>query len=141
MTNDTDATNETAPTTTERTKLPTHWRKVLTRTNKHMLFSEDLGPVGTKVDVEISDVTIEKVKNEDGISEMPSLSFTGAKKRLGLNKGNCKTMKKLCDTDDPNQWSGWITLVVVSEKIAGEPTDCIRIAPKRPEPKQKAAAK
>jgi hypothetical protein len=113
-------------------KLPNHWRKILTRTNKHMLFSEDIGPVGTKVDVEISEVTIEKVKNEDGISEMPSLSFTGAKKRLGLNKGNCKTMKKICDTDDPNQWSGWITLVVTSEKIAGEPTDVIRIAPKRP---------
>lgn len=123
--------------TTEKPKLPTHWRKILTRTNKHMLFSEDIGPVGTKVDVEISEVTIEKVKNEDGISEMPSLSFVGAKKRFGLNKGNCKTMKKLCDTDDPNQWSGWVTLVVVSEKIAGEPTDVIRIAPKRPAPKVK----
>lgn len=129
--------NETEQTATDRPKLPTHWRKILKRTNSHMLFSEDLGPVGTKVDVEISDVTIEKVKNEDGVSEMPALSFTGAKKRLGLNKGNCKTMKKLCDTDDPNQWNGWITLVVVSEKIAGEPTDCIRIAPKRPESKGK----
>jgi hypothetical protein len=133
MTNETDA-QQTEQTDAQqpRQKLPTHWRKILTRTNKHMLFSEDLGPVGTKVDVEISDVTIEKVKNEDGVSEMPSLSFTGAKKRLGLNKGNCKTMKKLCDTDDPNQWNGWITLVVVSEKIAGEPCDVIRIAPRRP---------
>ncbi len=122
---------------TPKAKLPTHWRKILTRTNKHMLFSEDLGPVGTKVDVEISEVTIEKVKNEDGISDMPSLSFYGAKKRLGLNKTNCKTMKKLCDTDDPNQWNGWVTLVVVSEKIAGEPTDVVRIAPKRPEPQQR----
>jgi hypothetical protein len=125
---------------TTKPKLPTHWRKILTRTNKHMLFSEDLGPVGTKVDVEISEVTIEKVRNEDGLSEMPSLSFTGAKKRFGLNKGNCKTMTKLCGTDDPNQWTGWITLVVVNEKIGGEPTDCIRIAPKRPEPKKAKAA-
>lgn len=118
-------------------KLPNHWRKILTRTNKHMLFAEDIGPVGTKVDVEISEVTIEKVKNEDGLSEMPSLSFFGAKKRFGLNKGNCRTMKKLCgDSDDPNTWGGWVTLVVVSEKIAGEPMDVIRIAPKRPEPKK-----
>jgi hypothetical protein len=132
MTQDADKqTEQPAP----KQKLPTHWRKILTRTNKHMLFSEDIGPVGTKVDVEISEVTIEKVRNEDGITEMPSLSFTGAKKRLGLNKGGCKTMTKLCETDDPNQWSGWVTLVVVSEKIAGEPTDCIRIAPKRPAPK------
>lgn len=133
-TNEQDAPQQTeaAQDATPRPKLPNHWRKILTRTNKHMLFSEDIGPVGTKVDVEISEVTIEKVRNEDGISEMPSLSFTGAKKRLGLNKGNSKTMSKICGTDDPNQWGGWITLVVVSEKIAGEPTDVIRIAPKRP---------
>lgn len=132
MTQDTDEMSAAESQPATKQKLPTHWRKILTRTNKHMLFSEDLGPVGTKVDVEISEVTIEKVRNEDGISEMPSLSFTGAKKRLGLNKGNAKTMAKLCGTDDPNQWGGWVTLVVVSEKIAGEPTDCIRIAPKRP---------
>jgi hypothetical protein len=137
MTNEQDATQPTEPAqdATPRPKLPTHWRKILTRTNKHMLFSEDIGPVGTKVDVEISEVTIEKVRNEDGISEMLSLSFVGARKRLGLNKGNCKTMTKLCETEDPNQWSGRITLLVVSEKIAGEPTDCIRIAPKRPAPR------
>ena len=134
MANESETSTEPQP-ETGRTKLPTHWRKILTRTNKHMLFCEDLGPVGTKVDVEISDVTIEKVRNEDGISEMPALSFSGAKKRFGCNKGNSKTMAKLCGTEDPNQWGGWITLVVVSEKIAGEPTDCIRIAPKRPAPK------
>jgi hypothetical protein len=122
-------------------KLPNHWRKILTRTNKHMLFSEDIGPVGTKVDVEISEVTIEKVRNEDGLSDMPALSFYGAKKKFGLNAGNCKTMKKLHDgVEDPNQWNGWITLVIVNEKIGGEPTDCIRIAPKRPEPKKPKAA-
>jgi hypothetical protein len=121
-------------------KLPNHWRKILTRTNKHMLFSEDIGPVGTKVDVEISEVTIEKVRNEDGITEMPSLSFTGAKKRFGCNKGNSKVMSKLCGSEDPNTWGGWITLVVISEKIGGEPTDVIRIAPKRPEPKKPKAA-
>jgi hypothetical protein len=139
MANESETSTETETTAdaSQRPKLPTHWRKILTRTNKHMLFSEDIGPVGTKVDVEISEVTIEKVRNEDGISEMPSLSFTGAKKRLGLNKGNCKTMTKLCGTEDPNQWSGGITLVVISEKIAGEPCDVIRIAPKRPAPRSK----
>ena len=134
MANESETSTETVP----GAKLPDHWRKIVKRTNKHMLFSEDIGPPGTKVDVEISEVTIEKVKNEDGISDMPSLSFTGAKKRLGLNAGNCKQMNKLCGTNDPNQWSGWITLVVTNEKIGGEPTDCIRIAPKRPTPKVKA---
>lgn len=122
---------------TGRPKLPTHWRRILVRTNKHMLFAEDLGPVGTKVDVEIVATTIEDVKNEDGISKMPALTFAGAKKRLALNKTNSKTMEKICETPDPNLWRGWITLVVVSTKIAGEPTDAIRIAPKRPAPKVK----
>ena len=48
-----------------------------------------------------------------------------------------KQMNKLCGTNDPNQWGGWITLVITNEKIGGEPTDCIRIAPKRPAPKVK----
>jgi hypothetical protein len=131
MTTEADEPNQTAPT---KAPLPTHWRRILLRTNKHMLFAEDLGPVGTKVDVEISDV-----KNEDGISKMPALSFANTKsgKRLALNKTNAKTMEKICDTPDPNLWRGWVTLVVVSTKIAGEPTDAIRIAPKRPAAKVK----
>jgi hypothetical protein len=137
MANESETSTETAP--TAKAPLPSHWRKILTRTNKHMLFAEDLGPVGTKVDVEISDVTIEDVKNEDGISKMPALSFANTKsgKRLALNKTNAKTMEKICDTPDPNLWRGWVTLVVVSTKIAGEPTDAIRIAPKRPAAKVK----
>jgi hypothetical protein len=119
-------------------KLPTHWRKIVGRTNKHMLYAEDIGPVGTKVDVEIADVSTSPVQNEDGTSDMISLAFVGSKsgKRLGLNTTNCKTMAKICGTDDPNQWGGWITLVVKSEKIAGEPMSVVRIMPKRPEPKQ-----
>jgi hypothetical protein len=125
---ETTETNETP----SASRLPSHWRKILIRTNKHLLFSEDIGPVGTKIDVEIVDVTIEKVKNEDGLSDMPALSFAGAKKRFALNRTNCKALQKICDTEDPNLWRGWITLVVVQAKIAGEPTEAIRIAPKRP---------
>jgi hypothetical protein len=135
MTNETAEQQQTetdAQTDAPRQKMPTHWRKILVRTNKHLLFAEDIGPVGSKVDVEIVDTMIEKVKNEDGLSDMPALSFAGAKKRLALNKTNCTTLSKICDTQDPNLWRGWVTLVVVSTKIAGEPTDAIRIAPKRP---------
>src|SRR5687767_8373619 len=106
--------NESETSTETPAKLPTHWRKILVRTNKHMLFAEDLGPVGTKVDVEIVDTTIEDMKNEDGVSKMPALTFAGAKKRLALNKTNSKTLEKICETPDPNLWRGWITLVVVS---------------------------
>ena len=118
-----------------QTKAPIHWRKVLKRTNDQHLFSEDLGPNGTKIDVEIVDSAIEKIKNEDGLTEMPVLMFAGAKKRLFLNRTNCKTLEKLCDTPDINQWRGPITLVVVRTKVGPEEMDAIRIAPKRPAPK------
>lgn len=113
-------------------KTPVHWRKVLKRTNDRHLFSEDLGPAGTKIDVEIVDSTVEKIKNEDGLTEMPVVMFAGAKKRLFLNRTNCKTLEKICDTPDINLWRGPITLVVVRTKVGPEEMDAIRIAPKRP---------
>lgn len=118
-------------------KSPIHWRKVLKRTNDQLLFAEDLGPPGTKVDVEIVDSGIEKVKNEDGLTEMPVVMFAGAKKRLALNRTNCKTIEKLCGTPDINAWRGPITLVVVRTKVGPEEMDAIRIAPNRPAPKVK----
>lgn len=118
-------------------KTALHWRKVLKRTNDQLLFSEDIGPVGTKIDVEIVDSGIEKVKNEDGLTEMPCVSFAGARKRLALNRTNCKTLEKLCGTPDINGWRGPITLVVVQVKVGPEETEAIRIAPRRPERKAK----
>lgn len=122
----------------QQTKAPLHWRKILRRTNEQLLFAEDIGPPGTKIDVEIVDSGIEKVKNEDGLTEMPVVSFAGAKKRLALNRTNCKTLEKINDTPDINAWRGPITLVVVRTKVGPDEVDAIRIAPKRPAPKAKA---
>lgn len=121
----------------ETTKTALHWRRVLKRTNDQLLFAEDLGPPGTKVDVDIVDTGIEKVKNEDGLTEMPVVSFAGAKKRLALNRTNCKTLEKICDTPDIHSWRGMITLVVVRTKVGPDEVDAIRIAPKRPAAKVK----
>lgn len=119
-------------------KAPLHWRRVLKRTNDQLLFAEDIGPVGTKIDVEIVDSATEKVKNEDGLTEMPVIMFAGAKKRLALNRTNSKSLEKICDTPDIHAWRGMITLVVVRTKVGPDEVDAIRIAPKRPAPKQKA---
>lgn len=122
----------------------THWRTAHKRLNAHLLFAEDIGPVGTKVDVEIVDAVIEKVKGEDGIKEMPILTFAGAKKRLGLNVGNSKTVETLCGTPNVHEWRGWITLVVFRRQYfdqktkQNQETDAILVANKRPAPKQKA---
>ena len=124
-------------------KPPIHWRKAHKRLNEHLLFAEDIGPVGTKVDVEVVDSAIEKVKGEDGVKEMPVIAFAGAKKRLGLNVGNSKTMETLCDTPDVHSWRGPITLVVIRRQYfdqktkQNQETDAICIANKRPTPKAK----
>jgi hypothetical protein len=120
-----------------------HWRHVHKRLNEHMLFAEDLGPVGTRVDVEVIDSGVFAVKGEDGSKDMPWLAFRGAdgkprKKKLGLNVSNCKSMEMLCGTADYTHWRGWVTLVVVRTKFydtklkAMAETDAIRIATERP---------
>jgi hypothetical protein len=117
---------------------PTHWRKVTGRLNDHLLFAEDLGPVGTRVDVEVVDSGAMKVKGEDGEKDMVWLAFAGKKKRLGLNVGNSKSMEALTGTPDYPTWRGPITLVVVRTKYhdmktrSMMETDAIRIHNERP---------
>ncbi len=119
-----------------------HWRKVTGRMNDHLLFAEDLGPVGTRVDVDVVDSGAFKVKGEDGEKDMVWLGFAGKKKRLGLNVSNNKSMEAITGTPDFTTWRGPITLVVVrtkyyDAKLKGmTETDAIRIAPERPRQKQ-----
>ncbi len=117
----------------------THWRKVHKRKNDHVLFAEDLGPVGTKVDVEVVESGVFSLSGADNKSKaMPWLAFRGKTKKLGLNVTNSKAMQSICGTPMVEQWRGWITLVVVrttytdaqtKERVT---TDAIRIAAERP---------
>lgn len=122
----------------QQAKPANHWRKVTGRMNDHLLFAEDLGPVGTKVDVEVVDSGVFKVKGEDGEKDMVWLGFAGKKKRLGLNVSNNKSMEAITGSPDFMTWRGLITLVVVrtkyyDAKLKGmTETDAIRIAPERP---------
>lgn len=125
-------------------KTGTHWRHVHRRMNEHLLFAEDLGPVGTKVDLEVIDSGQIAVKGAGKRTKpMPWLAFAGRDgkpktKRLGLNVTNCKTMEAITGTPVIEQWRGWITLVVVATEYTdsetGErcKTHAIRIAPTRP---------
>jgi hypothetical protein len=121
----------------------THWRKVHKRMHAHLLYAEDLGPLGTEVDVEIIDSGVFVVKEIKGEKEMPWLAFRGGdgkprQKKLGLNPTNCKTMKSLSNSPYVEEWRGWIRLVVVETEYKDqntgrkELTDAIRIAPRRP---------
>lgn len=117
----------------------THWRHVHRRMNEHLLFAEDLGPVGTRVDVEVVDSGHFQVKGAGKRSKpMPWLAFRGKQKKLGLNVTNCKAMEAIAGSPVIEQWRGWITLVVVqteyTDSETGErmKTHAIRIAPTRP---------
>jgi len=128
-------------------KADVHWRKVHRRLNEHLLFAEDLGGYGAKPrDVEIIDSGVIKVKGQDGDKDMPWLAFAGAKKKLGLNVGCCKTMQTLSGSGVVSDWRGWITLIVVRTTYSDPKTkerietDAIRIAPKRPQPARQHAA-
>ena len=121
----------------------THWRTVHKRMNENLLFAEDLGGLGGKVDVEIVDSGVAMVKGSDDSKNMPWIAFRGVdgkpkQKRLALNVTNSKTMQSIAATGVIEQWRGWITLVVVittyfdQKTKQMEKTEAIRIAPKRP---------
>lgn len=127
----------------QRSPAVTHWRKVHKRKNDHLLFAEDIGPVGSSVDVEIIDSGVITVEGADDKKPMPWLAFAGksgkpGQKRLALNVTNCKTMQSLAGTGAIEHWRGWVTLLVVETTYYDqatkkkETTDAIRIAPKRP---------
>lgn len=117
---------------------PHHWRHILRRANEDFLFAEDIGPKGSTVAVEIVDSGVGAVKTRSGSEPMPWVGFRGKKKKLGLNRTNCKTLETLCGTPDYMKWRGWVTLVVIRtrtpDRDSGEmiETDAIRLAGQRP---------
>ena len=123
-----------------------HWRTAHKRLNAHLLFAEDIGPVGTKVDVEVVDAVIEKVKGEDGLRDMPILTFAGKRKRLALNVGNSKALETMCETPDVHSWRGPITLAVIRRKYFDQKTretqetDAIIVLPRRPSSPSRGAS-
>jgi hypothetical protein len=76
-----------------------HWRQVLKRKNANMLYAEDLGPQGTKLDVQIDESGTIEVTGADGKKRMPYIAKRGAKK-LGLNATNCKTLETITGSAD-----------------------------------------
>jgi hypothetical protein len=123
-----------------------HWRQVIRRANPDFLYAEDLGPPGTKLDVEVTSAKPGKVKNPGESKDVIVLTFKGKQKKLGIGAAGCKAMRKLTGTDDWDGWRGWITLVVIhteyfdSSTQQREETDAIRIAPQRPRGKGAASS-
>ncbi len=115
-----------------------HWRQHIQRMNPDLLYAEDIGAPGSKIDVEVIAVEPGYAKNPSGKKALYILSFRGARKRLGIGATGCKTLRRITGSDDWMEWMGWITLVVIHTKYfdqttqQDEETDAIRIAPSRP---------
>lgn len=121
------------------------WRDIIRRKNTHLLFSEDLGPAGTKVDVEIVASGKTTVTGEDGEeSDKVWLEFRGKKKKLAIGATIAKTLDTIFGTDNHFMWRGWITLVVLRIKVTDRKTkarleqNAIRVAAEQPKGKPRA---
>lgn len=137
----------------QQTKAPPveSWRDVIRRKNTHLLFSEDLGPPGTKVDVEIIGSGRTKVTGQDGKdTEKVVLEFRGAdgrpkKKKLAIGAEVSKVLDSIFGTDNHYAWRGWVTLYVTRIKVfdqklrASLEQNAIRIMPEQPKGKPRVA--
>ena len=119
------------------------WRDVIRRKNTHLLFSEDLGPAGTKVDVEIVNSGRIVVTGQGGDkSEKVWLEFRGKKKKLAIGASIGKTLDSIFGTENHYAWRGWITLIVVRIKVPDKDTgarleqSAIRVAAEQPKRKK-----
>jgi hypothetical protein len=122
------------------------WRDVIRRKNTHLLFSEDLGPPGTKVDVEIVNSGKTIVTGQDGeTSEKVWLEFRGKKKKLAIGATIAKVLDSMFGTDNHYAWRGWVTLVVLRIKVQDKATksrleqNAIRIAADPPRGKSSSS--
>tara|TARA_R110000764_G_scaffold72464_3_gene148618 strand:+ start:2618 stop:2947 length:330 start_codon:yes stop_codon:yes gene_type:complete len=102
----------------------THWKKL---TNPKYVGAHDILPL-KEINVTISDVKKEIVKNKDGEEECVVCYFVGAKKPMILNKTNMKIIQKKFDTPYIEEWKDKkITVYVAKVKAFGEVLDALRI--------------
>ena len=107
-----------------------HWRKAF---NPNYLGSFAFEPGEEKV-VTIKSTGIEEVTNPEGKKEQCLVAhFKENEKPLILNVTNCKTIEKLTDTPDRQQWPGaGLILCVQKVKAFGDLVEAVRVRPVKP---------
>lgn len=94
--------------------------------------SWDLGGKARTVVIERVEVGTLKDHKTNATKKMPHVWFKGAKKPLGLNKTNSKTIATMYGNDTA-QWIGKaITIYPTKTSVGGTETDCIRVKPQKP---------
>lgn len=92
---------------------------------------------GKDVNLTIKEVVLEDLVREKGAKDRkPVLLFHESKKKLVLNKTNCRTIAKLYG-DEAKGWVGKrITVYPTKTQCGRETVDCIRIRERKPPDKQ-----
>ena len=102
----------------------THWKKL---TNPKYVGAHDILPA-KEIEVTISDVKQEVVKNKEGEEECVVCYFVGAKKPMILNKTNMKIIQNKFNTPFIEEWVGKkITIYVAKVKAFGDVVDALRV--------------
>ncbi|MBR4577377.1 MAG: hypothetical protein IKO25_09245 [Clostridia bacterium] len=107
-----------------------HWKKLF---NPNYLGAYAF-ETGEEKPVTISSIKEEEVTSTEGKKENCLVcTFKEPEKPLILNKTNCKTIEKLYNEPDIDQWPGkGIILYVAKVKAFGELTDAVRIRSVKP---------
>lgn len=82
---------------------------------------------GKEMPVTIREVTVEKVKNQSGEEECPTVHFAEHPKPLVLNKTNAKAIAARHGTDTADWVGKSVTLRESVTTFGGEEVPCVRI--------------
>lgn len=88
----------------------------------------------TDLNVSIASISKEEVKGTDGKKDMCTVARLHGQKPFIMNATNQKMLAKLFGSPFIEDWIGKpFTLYVTVIRVAGEPTECLRIRPKLPD--------
>lgn len=83
---------------------------------------------GKDLEVTITKVTVETVKNQGGEEECPTIHFEQHAKPLVLNKTNAKLLAKRTGSNNVDDWVGKsVTLKESVTTFGGEEVPCVRV--------------
>lgn len=106
----------------------THWKKLV---NLDYIGAYSLN--GKDLTVEITGVSVKRVKGEGGKEEDCTVAALKGQKPFIINRTNAKTISKLYDTPYIEDWVGKkITLFPTTTRVAGETVECLRVRPSLP---------
>lgn len=122
------------------------WAEMTDRNSEWFTWPDILEMTGGKQEVTLQVVKAEQGKIKQSNKRVVALTFDGAKKPLGLNATNAKSITSLYGTDKPADWADQRILLTLFVGQARDPEsggqcNCVRIRAKKPSVSQLHGAK